>query len=71
MLSKLVEALNIFLKYGDPDFPTHCEHDILTICGISPSDVSEEDRKKLDDLGFFVGSEYDEEAFHSYRYGSA
>lgn len=70
-MEKLIQALQILLKYGNPDYPTHCEHDILTICGIEPSDVSEEDIAKLDELGFFVGDEYGEEAFHSYKYGSA
>jgi hypothetical protein len=70
-MEKLIEALQILLKYGNPDYPTHCEHDILTICGIEPSDVSEEDIAKLDELGFFVGDEYGEESFHSFRYGSA
>jgi hypothetical protein len=70
-MEKLIEALQILLKYGNPDYPTHCEHDVLTICGIEPSDVSEEDIAKLDELGFHVGNEYGEEAFHSYKYGSA
>jgi hypothetical protein len=70
-MEKLIQALQILLKYGNPDYPTHCEHDILTICGIEPLDVSEEDIAKLDELGFFVGDEYGEEAFHSFRYGSA
>ena len=30
-MEKLIEALQIFLKYGNPDYPTHCEHDELTI----------------------------------------
>lgn len=67
MLSKLIEALQILLKYGNPKYPTHCEHDVLTICGIDPSVVSEEDKATLDKLGFFVG----DEAFQSFKYGSA
>ena len=67
-MSDLIEALNIFLKYGDPKYPTHCEHDELTICGIHPEEVSEKDKNRLDELGFFVG-EYD--AFKSFRFGSA
>ena len=30
-MSDLIEALTIFLKYGNPRNPTHCEHDVLTI----------------------------------------
>ena len=69
-MDELIEALTILRKYGNPDYPTHCEHDILTICGIEPCTVSDDDKKKLEELGFFVGNEYGEEAFHSFRYGS-
>lgn len=69
-MSKLIEALQIFLKYGDPAHPTHCEHDTLTICGIDPAKVSNEDKEKLDKLGFFV-SEDDDGCFRSFRFGSA
>lgn len=68
-MEKLIEALQIFLKYGNPDFPTHCEHDCLWICDIEPSDVSEEDKKKLDELGFH--EDEDDNCFKSFRYGSA
>lgn len=69
-MSQLIEALTIFLKYGDPKYPTHCEHDVLAICGILPSDVSDEDKAKLDELGFFVGTEYPD-CFISFRFGSS
>lgn len=65
----LIEALTILLKYGNPPRPTHCEHDELTICGIDPADVSDEDKRRLDELGFFVSD--DGECFRSFRYGSA
>jgi hypothetical protein len=68
-MSELIEALKIFLKYGNPDYPTHCEHDELTICGINPADLSDEDKEKLDELGFFVSE--CEDCFKSFRYGSA
>lgn len=68
-MKKLIEALTIFLKYGDPEFPTHCEHDVMWICGIEPSDVSEDDVKKLKELGFFIDE--NDNCFKSYRYGSA
>ena len=68
-MDKLIEALQILLKYGNPEYPTHCEHDLLTICGINPSVVSTEDTEKLDKLGFFVDEEG--EHFESNRYGSA
>jgi hypothetical protein len=66
-MSKLIEALQIFLKYGDPAYPTHCEHDELSICGIDPDAVSDEDKQRLDELGFIVT----DDGFKSFRYGSA
>lgn len=62
----IIEALTIFRKYGNPACPFHCTHDTLTICEIEPSEVSAEDRERLDVLGFFVG---DEGAFESLRWG--
>lgn len=67
-MKDLIEALNIFLKYGNPRNPTHCEHDVLTIC-IEPNAVSAEDKRRLDELGFFVG--HYEDCFQSFRFGSA
>jgi hypothetical protein len=68
-MENLIKALQIFLKYGNPSNPTHCEHDVLYICNIDPALVSYEDKKKLDTLGFFVDST--DKCFKSYRYGSA
>lgn len=48
---------------------THCSHDELTICGIDPNDVSEEDKARLEQLGFFVSKS--DECFRSLRFGSA
>lgn len=74
-MEQLVEALRIFLKYGNPDYPTHCEHDILYIVGIDPKVVSEEDKNRLKELGFTTGSEEGSETdykqFYSFKYGSA
>lgn len=70
-MKDLIEALQILLKYGDPRNPTHCEHDVLTVVGIDPSDVAEEDKARLEELGFFISDEYGEPMFRSYRYGSA
>jgi len=66
-MKDLIEALNIFLKYGNPSYPTHCEHDVMTV-NINPELVSEDDKKILDDLGFFADE--DEEDFKSYKFGS-
>lgn len=64
-MKDLIEALQIFLKYGNPEYPTHCEHDKLTVC-IDPADVSEEDKARLEELGFHE----DCQDFYSYKYGS-
>jgi hypothetical protein len=68
-MENLIKALQIFLKYGNPRNPTHCEHDVLYICGINPVDVSEADKLELDTLGFFIDNQ--DECFKSYQYGSA
>lgn len=68
-MKDLIEALNIFLKYGNPNYPTCCEHDEMFVC-IEPSVVSDEDKKKLDDLGFRVNTELGD-CFSSFRFGSA
>lgn len=70
-MKDLIEALTILLKYGNPDNPTHCEHDEMTICGIDPKDVSKADKKRLDKLGFFETKENGEKQFKSFRFGSA
>lgn len=70
-MEDLIKALQILFKYGNPDNPTHCEHDVMYICGIDPSDVSEEDKDTLRGLGFNVGDQTGEEQFYSYKYGSA
>jgi len=70
-MSDLIEALQILLKYGNPDCPTHCEHDSLTIVGIDPGDVSKKDIRKLDKLGFFITEEWGDPMFRSFKFVSA
>ena len=55
-MKDLIEALQIFLKYANDDScPTHCEHDTLSIgCGIEENDVTQDDKDKLEKLGFFL-----------------
>ena len=67
-MDKLIEALQIFRKYGNPQFPTHCEHDVMTVM-IDPAVVSIDDALRLDELGFFPGEDGD--VFMSYTFGSA
>jgi hypothetical protein len=70
-MKDLIEALSILSKYGtDGEFPTHCEHDVLLTAGmdIKEGEVSAEDAKRLDALGFHWSTEYD--CWASFRFGS-
>lgn len=64
----LIKALNIFLEYGNPDFPTQCLHDKLIVT-INPSHVSDEDKAALAILTFYPDD--GEYHFFSTRFGSA
>ena len=66
-MSDLIEALTILRKYDDSRNPTHCEHDVLTVA-TNPALVSEDDKARLDELGFFVDEHG--ECFQSFRFGS-
>ena len=68
-MEKLIKALQIFLKYKNETYPTHCEHDIMIIMNITKEEVSSEDILELEELGF--GYDDSEDHFYSYRYGSA
>lgn len=67
-MDDLIKALQIFRKYTNTKYPTQCAHDTLYV-NVDPELVSDEDKQKLDELGFFVSEEYDE-SFASFRYGS-
>ena len=67
-MKDLIEALQIFLKYGNPKYPTCCEHDTLYVL-CDPEKVSQKDLHRLDALGFIADDA--EHGFHSYRFGSA
>lgn len=66
-MEDLIKALQIFLKYGNPDYPTSCNHDELWV-NIEPEKVSEEDLEMLKSLGFFPHE--DASGFYSFRFGS-
>ena len=68
-MEDLIRALQIFLKYGNPRWPTNCSHDVLAIMEIEPDKVSDEDKTDLCQLGFIVSEEF--ECFISFRFGSA
>ena len=66
-MEKLIEALQIFLKYKNAKYPTDCEHDALYIMEINIADVSEEDIEHLKELHFFWCDM--ENRFVSFHYG--
>ncbi len=67
-MDDLIEALQILRKYKNPEFPTHCEHDILYI-HVKPNKVSDEDIQILEELG--VHPNYEDPCFYSYKFGSS
>ena len=71
-MDNLIEALNIFKKYLTKDYerkyPTQCQHDVLVV-NVDPALVSEEDKKRLEELDFTPSEEF-EESFISFHYGS-
>lgn len=68
-MEDLIKAFNIFLKYSDIKYPTHCEHDYLYV-NVHPDKVSDDDKKTLEGLGFFIDSEFGGYGFGSFRFGS-
>jgi hypothetical protein len=66
-MDDLIEALTIFRKYGNPAYPTHCEHDEMFVCGIDPGSVSAEDLARLEELSF---TPTDADSFSSFKFGS-
>ena len=68
-MNDLIEALQIFAKYQNHKWPTYCEHDVLYVVGITPETVSQEDLRRLSELGFLPNDDCD--GFESFRFGSA
>ena len=61
-MEDLIKALQIFLKYGNPPYPTNCVH-----VNIDPELVSAEDLLLLESLSFRP-NEFD--GFSSTKFGS-
>lgn len=68
-MEDLIEALKIFMKYANSEWPTNCSHDVLAIMDVAKDQVSEDDRKRLDELSFRWSDEHD--CYISFRFGSA
>jgi len=62
----LIEGLALLSKHAFNDYPTHCEHDEMTIMA-TPAEFTPEEITKLDHLGFHVG----QWTFYSFKFGSA
>lgn len=58
---ELIEAFKIFMKYPHSSFMS-AEHDEVW-AGPNPYDVTEEDRKRLDELGW---SDFGDDGFHHF-----
>lgn len=59
-LSTLLEGMQILNKYmGKVEGECAAEHDIIYLPGPSKEELSAEDAKRLDDLGFFFDDQYD------------
>lgn len=74
-IDSLIEAFTIFKKYLTPgtykhECPTHCDHGVMQV-GVDPNVVSDEDKKRLDQLSFFGSKEGGDWHFRSYHFGSA
>lgn len=70
-MDDLIEALEIFKRYQSGynlEYPTHCQHYELWVCGVDVGDLTKDEIQKLDKIGFFWDS--DDEAFKSYKFGS-
>lgn len=66
-MEDLIEALQIMLKHGNVEYPTHCEHDELHVYPNS-MDFTEDELARLEELGFH--SDDEGSGFYSFKYGS-
>ena len=64
----LIQALRIFAKYTDLDWPVQCMNNAMWIC-VDPKEVSMNDQDRLYDLGFNVSDL--QEKFYSFRFGKS
>jgi hypothetical protein len=68
-MEDLIKALQIFMKYQNRTYPTICRHETLFVISITENEVSEEDKKTLNELGFHWCDNY--ECWKSFKYGSS
>jgi hypothetical protein len=68
-MKNLIEALQLFQRYHDRNYPTVCCHDVLIVVGFKKGEVTALDEARLNDLGFRWSDEYD--GWASTLFGSA
>lgn len=61
-LEGFIKGCQIFLKYGNVDFPFSAGHDIIWVLDISPENVSQSDKDELEIYGFT----HDNQGFYYY-----
>lgn len=64
-MKELIEALQLLSKYEQPEYPFHCEHDVLYVY-VDPEKFTKEELETLYEKGFFVEDDH----FESFKYGS-
>lgn len=85
-IQDLLASMQIFSKYENGAYaPTQCEHDVINLYAVNPYDVSEEDIKRLRELGWYQNAypddldesdpewkpaEREDARFYSFRFGS-
>lgn len=68
-MDDLIEALTILRKYANVRYPIYYSAGMLQVRSIQPHTVTEEDKKRLKTLGFFVCFEaLDGPCFASHRF---
>lgn len=64
-MNRWVESFTIFAKYNLGEYPLCAEHDIIYLhCGGEVTDAA--DRARLDELGWFLDSDADED--HKFKH---
>jgi hypothetical protein len=53
---EFIEAFEIFAKYNSDEYPLCAEHDEI-YAWVDDDKVSEEDKKRLDELGWIINSD--------------
>lgn len=59
-MKELIEVLTIFMKYQEEGItPIGCGYQAVCIMGVGENDLSEEDKKRVEELKFYWDDEVD------------